>query len=58
MITTSSYPVKPQSPNAGSHMADQSRRKMAYLSLGELEQDQDQINVYGVVVDASQPYQA
>jgi hypothetical protein len=53
MITTSSYPVKPQSPNAGSHMADQSRRKMVYLSLAELEQDQDQINVYGVVVDAS-----
>jgi len=51
MITTSSYPVKPQSPNAG--MADQSRRKMVYLSLAELEQDQDQINVYGVVVDAS-----
>ena len=31
---------------------------MAYLTLADLEADQDQINVYGVVMDASQPYQA
>jgi len=35
---------------------DNIRRKMAYSPLGELEIDQDQVNIYGVVVDASLPY--
>lgn len=56
MITTTSGEVKPPANDASIMSSDIGRKKTRYTQLNTFEDEQDQVNLYAVVIDASYPY--
>ena len=59
MIATTSAEVKPPNNDASLMSSDVGhRKKTRYTQLNTFEDEQDQVNLYAVVIDASYPYQS